>query len=258
MKFQFCLVFENGRFHENQLFCCIRALRQQAGFRLFARSRRPGGVRRWDLERTSALSFCPEHVVEKFHQIHVILPKLLLFCKKNDYLEFCYLSLFKCIFEALRGISGGSFQAEGMCRSSRTNQIWSLQRRELPGTRSILSLENHLWAFFVENTTYVSWQTSEWLRFVQTAEFFCENEKIGNRRAQMSCCVCSKKSQKNRKKIAKKSQKNREKIAKKSDFRKVSLCLILPKWPKMSKNRKSRFPVFWSDTTIRIPRLGLS
>ena len=86
-------------------------------------------------------NFCTDHVVGNFHQIHVILSKLLLFCKKNDYIEFCYLSLFKCIFEALRSISGGSFQAEGMCRSLRTNQIWSLQRPELSGTRSILNFE---------------------------------------------------------------------------------------------------------------------
>ena len=82
----------------------------------------------WKSSTKSTLSY-----LNSFSCVHIRLSQLVF-----------YLSLFKCIFEALRGISGGSFQAEGMCRSSRTNQIWALQRRELPGTHSILSLEIHL------------------------------------------------------------------------------------------------------------------
>ena len=81
----------------------------------------------WKSSTKSTLSY-----LNSFSCVHIRLSQLVF-----------YLSLFKCIFEALRGVSGGSFQAEGMCRSSRTNQISSLQRRELPGTRSILSLKNH-------------------------------------------------------------------------------------------------------------------
>ena len=51
------------------------------------------------------------------------------------------LTLFRCRFEALRSISGITFPWEGMCRSSRANQIWSLQSRELSGTCSILAFK---------------------------------------------------------------------------------------------------------------------
>ena len=94
-----------------------------------------------------------------------------------------YLSLFKCIFEALRGISGGSFQAEGMCRSSRTNQIWSLQCRELPGTCSILSLkirlltENHVPSFSFSKAK----ESSVFSGFLHVRTFSaCHKQKLAN------------------------------------------------------------------------------
>ena len=48
----------------------------------------------------------------------------------------CFL-IFKCIFEAFRGISGSSFAWEGICKIFWTNQISTPECRELTGTYSI-------------------------------------------------------------------------------------------------------------------------
>ena len=48
----------------------------------------------------------------------------------------CFL-IFKCIFEAFRGISGSSFAWEGICKIFWTNQISTPECRELSGTYSI-------------------------------------------------------------------------------------------------------------------------
>ena len=45
--------------------------------------------------------------------------------------------IFKCIFEAFRGISGSSFAWEGICKIFWTNQISTPECRELSGTYSI-------------------------------------------------------------------------------------------------------------------------